>query len=176
MEQNIITPAKKTKASKGRKLPTLKTSTAFFFLSLILLSSCSKKDDAKNTSKKDLLTAAPWKMVAAVVNPPYNIDGTGEVSDYFSLNKACEKDDLFLFKANGDLVFDEGATKCDASDPQSSIVGKWELRNNDTEIYAEGINDKNLVQLLELTESSLKVKWSETEDNVNYTYQESFTH
>lgn len=175
MEQGTITSPQNAKGFNRFDFLTFKIITTFIFL--IILSSCSKdNDDNKKSNKKDLLTAAPWKVVAAVVNPAYNIDGTGEISDLYSLYEACDKDDMIIFKPNGDMIFDEGATKCDADDPQSEVVGKWELRNNDTELYAEGIDDNNVVQILELTESTLKVKWTEVDDNISYTYQETLTH
>jgi len=84
-----------------------------------LLASCHK-DDPQPT-KTELLTRS-WSIVKGTVSGI-------EVPDF---ELACVKDNLWIFSKGGAFNEDEGATKCDPTDPQSIETGKWALANNDT--------------------------------------------
>lgn len=84
-----------------------------------------KKEDVLTPS--ELLAKGPWKVVSIVVSPGID-DGTGKIiTDIFSKFENCEKDDLFIYKADGSYSFEEGATKCDPADAQIWETGKWSI-------------------------------------------------
>ena len=77
---------------------------------LITFSSCKKdKDDPK-----DLLTSPScWKTVKTESRATTTDAWTDDT-------ETCSTDDCTKFNADGTATFDEGATKCDPSDPQTS--------------------------------------------------------
>ena len=100
---------------------------------LIALNAC-KKDDAKPASKADLLTSGTWRLTAAVTD--MDGDGTFETDEYAALG-TCFTDNIWTFNSNNSIAVDEGATKCDPSDPQVQ-TGSWQLTNNQTNLSFEG--------------------------------------
>ncbi|MCF8367689.1 MAG: lipocalin family protein [Bacteroidales bacterium] len=104
---------------------------------VILLSSCSKSDDEpagdtpKTTTEK--LTSGNWKVTAMTIDPGINFFGT-IYTDFYAQMEACEKDDLIKFNSNGTITDDEGATKCDANDPQATTEGTWVLSADNSQL------------------------------------------
>ncbi|MFZ9942645.1 MAG: hypothetical protein ACO3O0_03465 [Bacteroidia bacterium] len=103
---------------------------------LINLSSCSKDDDDNNgggggtpspTTNTTKLCNKNWKIVGLTV------DGT----DLLPLIPGCQLDNLFKFITDGSLVYDEGATKCDPNDPQTTS-GTWSWASNETKLVIDG--------------------------------------
>ena len=83
---------------------------AILTISMLAFSACGKDD-----SPKDLLTGAScWKQV--------KVESRASANDTWiddSLS-SCSKDDCTSFTSDGKFSFDEGATKCDPGDPQTS--------------------------------------------------------
>ena len=101
----------------------------------------------------ELLTTGQWKVVAFTLSPPFDLDGDGDLdSDAYALMDACERDDFFIFKTDGKYEVNEGATKCDASDPQSELYD-WAFVNEEKELIIDG----DRVTIQELTSSRLRV-------------------
>lgn len=130
----------------------------------LLIGSCKKEETTVPKSKTELLCAHYWKVVALTVNPPLDIDGT-PVSDLLSIMDDCNKDDLVKYNTDKTLIYDEGATKCDPASPQTSS-GTWSF-NSDETILTEDDED---LSLIELNESTLKLKIVQTIAEVDYTY------
>jgi len=98
-------------------------------VTLFLFASCSKEDEddtppAKTTT--ELLTAGFWKTTAMTIDPGVNINGT-IITDFYAQLFDCTKDDLKRFDSDGKITDDEGATKCDPNDPQTTNDGTWVL-------------------------------------------------
>lgn len=81
------------------------------------LFSCGKDDPAPTNT--DYIIKSSWRFDKAMTG---NTDVSGFVN-------ACYKDNVMTFRANGDGTFDEGATKCNAGDPQSTNF-TWNFTNN----------------------------------------------
>lgn len=123
---------------------------ALLFSTAILLvgalQSCEK--DTETTIEfpnKDLITSGVWIRIDLIQN------GESEWGDFLS----CERDDEWCFKADNSLLLDEGALKCDLSDPQT-VFGQWTMVNN-TSIDLNGflftidsINSTNMVLTVDL--------------------------
>lgn len=87
-----------------------------------------KKDSDNNTNtaktKTELITSSTWKFDNAKL-------GTTDISGFFD---DCEKDNTVTFASNGTGTIDEGATKCDDSDPQTTPFN-WSFESNETSIH-----------------------------------------
>ncbi len=77
-----------------------------------------KKDKNNGPNNKALVTSAPWYFSSAMIDQ--NNDGTGDLSVPPSLLLPCYTDNFLVFKADGTGTLDEGATTCNAGDPQTS--------------------------------------------------------
>ncbi len=131
-------------------------SVLVIFSSVFILHSC--KDDSADPiptvkTKTDILTAAAWRISAATVDPALDVAGT-QISDFYAQMDACDKDDLTKYESNKTGVYDEGATKCDPADPQTSIFSwTWDLSETkiteDGETYeVESLTDSELIYSL----------------------------
>lgn len=118
----------------------------------LALSSCGKNDDKPKSSKTTLLTDKPWKIVSFISKT-----GT-ESEDIFKTGEQCEKDNVFFFKTDNTLVVEEGATKCDADDPDF-YSGPWAFTDNETKLRfsLEGDDDGTSFVIDVLSDTELKV-------------------
>lgn len=116
---------------------------------VIFVHSC--KDDTPPASKTDLITASGWVMVSATVDPAIDLFGI-KINDFFAQMDACDKDDIQIFMSNKTGTMDEGATKCDANDPQTESF-TWSFNADETKITIDG----DEATLEELTATTLKI-------------------
>jgi hypothetical protein len=116
-------------------------------LAFLTVSSCKKEETKTETkTKTELLTAKTWKMNALVINPGITpIPGGPTITDLYASMKECGKDDTEKFNTGGTGVADEGATKCDPADPQSTNF-TWSFLNNETQ-YKYDDQVFNVIQL-----------------------------
>ena len=134
----------------------------------LLTLGCSKKKDDAAPSKTDLLTGKNWIISAETVSPGISSGGT-IITDLYGQFQSCQKDDFVRFETPNVLKDDEGAVKCVSTDPQTT-TGTW-VFNADQSIITitEGATIQSL-NIIELTDSSLKVTVSQTSNNVAYTF------
>ncbi len=141
-----------------------------FAATALLLGSC--KDDEK--SNTELLVDHQWKITSITSDPAIDWTGTGVfVTDVYSQYEACEKDDLTIFKSNGVVNYDQGATKCDPSDPQTT-TGTWAFSADEKILTLDGES----FDIITLDESTLKVKFIQDlgPGLPKYTLTATFTH
>lgn len=122
------------------------------FAAALSISACSEKNKETPKTKTEFLTQAAWKFEAEGLD--FNKDGTiempsGEVDD-------CTKDDILTFAAAGTGTRDEGPSKCNGSDPQTSSFN-WQFQNSENEILIDIplFQGKSFI-LHTLTDESLK--------------------
>ncbi len=123
--------------------------TAIFVALSFLYSSCDKNSTAPPKTKTELLTQGSWTFKSATVNG----------SDASAMIQACQKDNIYTFAAAGTGNVNEGATKCNASDPDN-IPFTWNFQSSETVLAVPTIffNGGNTTfQLESLTETSLVV-------------------
>lgn len=88
--------------------------------------SCKKDSDTPAAATKtDLLTAKNWKTTDLKVNG-VSVFNSGLID-------ACDKDNLIKFNTNKTAIFDEGATKCSSTDPQTRN-GSWDFTTSETKL------------------------------------------
>ncbi len=144
------------------------------FATLILSSlfiGCSKddKEDVKQPTKTELLTAHYWQATALTIDPPLSIGGI-QISDLYSQSENCVKDNLEKYNTNNTFISDEGPTKCDPTDPQTEN-GVWSFNSDETILTVDGESYK----VLTLTSTQLKVSVIDLIDGINYTYTATYT-
>jgi hypothetical protein len=96
-------------------------------LAIFALVSC-KKDNGPN--KTQLLTSGSWRFIAYQTT---NIS-TGATYDNYTSSPACSKDNEYSFSEAGVHEYTEGATKCNAADPQLIYFASWKFIKNETAI------------------------------------------
>jgi len=152
-------------------LPRLILLLSFPFLFL----RCSDDDNPATTA--DLLLGN-WGITADSWSPAYDVYGTGQpITDAYALYDACEKDNIYIFKASNIGELNEGAAKCDAADPQT-IPFTYLLKNNNTQlnisITEQGFTIGIDFDILQLDATTMKLKTSTVENGVTYTNTQTF--
>ena len=89
-------------------------------LALFAMTSCDKEDTPPK-SKTVLLTQASWKYKSATI-------GGADASAFI---QACQKDNILVFAAAGTGNVNEGASKCNAGDPDT-IPFTWIFNSGET--------------------------------------------
>ena len=142
----------------------------------LILNSCKKKEDEEATPSKASMLAGTWKMTAFTCDPPYDLFGT-PISDFFVFFQDCEKDDLLTVKSDKTYTFNEGATKCNTSDPDLKDTGTWLLSSDGKKVTIDSDSgDAEIYDLKSLTSSSMSISMMEY-DSLNaktYTYTQTF--
>lgn len=139
-----------------KKLLTL----AVIGLSLSLVS-CKKDDDP---TKKEMLTGKNWKLTGWTIDPALPVIG----SNFYNQLNACFKDDLTKFSTDGKITFDEGATKCQVSDPQTT-TGTWALSTDEKTVSITSDGETTSYTIVSLSSSKFVGTFVAVEDGVNYT-------
>jgi hypothetical protein len=128
----------------------------------IAVSGCKKDDDPSNTDK---LTGKAWKVKSITVDPAISFGGT-LITDIFSQLDDCDKDNTSTFNADKTYLDDEGATKCNPLDPQTTS-GTWAFNSDETVLTQDNTISYTILQN---DGNILKLKYSEEIGGVNYTF------
>lgn len=159
----------------------MKNYFALLVLTSLFFISCSNDDDNSSTNttptnttpatKTELITAKPWKYSAWTVNPPVKDNNGNDVSDVLANRPACSQDDLLIFNKNGNVSFDEGPTKCDNTDPQST-QGAWVFTSGEAKM-----NMANRVyNISTLTETEMVLVFEEIVGSTIHIHTVKFIH
>ena len=138
--------------------------TLAFSLLIIAALSC-KKSSGSSKTKTTYLTQTSWKIQSLGIDA--NKDGTVDYDITNSLT-ACQLDNIYTFKSDGTGTTDEGATKCNSTDPQTTpftwafksnetiMSGNFGISNGDANITT--LNDTNFVLWRDTTYSATPVR------------------
>ncbi len=119
----------------------LKSITIILLLAGLCFIGCKKSSTHVKTNT-ELITQSSWQFDNATVNG----------SDVSSLLQSCQKDNTIVFTSAGTGTLDEGATKCNAGDPQTDPFS-WNFASNETVLHVStvlftgGSSDFNIVTL-----------------------------
>ena len=122
---------------------------------LVLFTGCDKDDpEPAPKTKTQLLTQSTWRFSAI----------TWGGTDYSSQLPTCYKDNTLKFEANGTGVADEGATKCNAGDPQTNAY-TWSFASGETQLTAShpllpGGSNTFTINTLSETQLVVSQQWS----------------
>lgn len=145
---------------------------AIFSLALLVIvgAGCGKKNEDAPVTRTSLLSRT-WVMTGLTVSPA--IFGQ---TNLLAGASACELDDITVFTAAGAYTVEEGATKCDPSDPQVYERGTWRFLNNETQLeMTETGSTPNVVNVTELNATRMVANFSQSLGGVNYTYTVTYT-
>jgi hypothetical protein len=106
----------------------------------------------------DAILNKNWQTTVFTVDPGINLGGT-VITDLYAQWEDCDKDDLFRFSSDGNIIDDEGALKCDASDPQT-VTRKWSANSTGTIITLTGDDGAENWTIETVTATTLKVSYS----------------
>jgi hypothetical protein len=89
----------------------------------VLCTSCIKNQTPQDLTaeKTNILTAGNWRLTDYRYQDAFQSGGYSSLPD-------CRKDDLRIFKNDGSYEINEGTSKCNAGDPQSSFK-QWKFLN-----------------------------------------------
>ncbi len=149
-----------------------------------IFTSCNE-DSGENTTnnlpetRQTLLVGKIWTLSAQTIDPARaRVTGGPEVSDWYADMLPCEQDAQKIYFFNGDLVFDQGPTRCQESDVQT-FAGSWTFNSDETiitELQQNFINIIRSYKIIELTQDTLTI---ERQDNffgpITHTIVESYT-
>jgi hypothetical protein len=122
-----------------------RTTTVILACSL-LFASCKKKNDDDNTptgkTKTELISTGTWKFSTATVN-------NASVAVFL---QGCQKDNILSFTSTGTGTVDEGGSKCNTGDPQTSPF-TWNFASSETVLHVSAVffdggnNDFNILEI-----------------------------
>lgn len=129
--------------------------TILLGIALVSIVACSKK--SSGTSRTELVTKATWRYENSGLD--VNKDGFIDTSLPPGYVENCDKDNTLTFKSDGTGIMDEGASKCDPGNPQSSPF-TWTFKNGETvinfpSVVLSGISGD--VTILKLTDTELDI-------------------
>lgn len=153
-------------------------SAAIVCLAIVMLASCGNKEEDTPTPK------TPTELLAGDVSKSWLFkEGTLVMSGAVNMTivmkqaaHACELDNIVIYKRDGKEVYDEGTIKCQASDPQTEEIGTWVLSADGKKLTnTDKTGEKQELDVIELTESTLKTKWTITDSGTNVVYSLSYS-
>ena len=126
-----------------------KITSALLVLGLgITIVSCKKETPTPTPipapTKTELLTGGNWMLTSYVMD---NVE-------YYDQIASCQQDNLTIFNTNNTVTIDEGPTKCDPIDPQTSDGGAWSFNPTETLITL----NSSEYELEILNSTTLKIK------------------
>jgi len=136
-------------------------------MAILALASCKKDDPSVVDLLKD---DKGWILKALVSDPPIDFFGT-QITDIYSQFDNCEKDDITFFQDDNKYLVDEGPTKCDSADPQTT-TGTWLLSADEKVMTVDG----DSWDILEISKSTLRVKYQFSDGTLNYNWTATFAH
>jgi len=140
----------------------------------IAWASCSKNNSNSNyNAQVTLLTKSTWKFDTAGVD----LDKNGVIDQEDNSLEPCFKDNTYVFNKDSTVVMDEGATKCDVSDPQTSSYS-WTLTNGNPAVLKSDVDPilAEGLKVFALTDTKLTVYKDTSFMGVSFWYVLSLKH
>lgn len=131
----------------------------------LLFSACSKKDDNNGggvTGAASNLTTGKWIITSSTSIVQYPNPIGPKTIDLWATFTACQKDNQYIFNTNNTNTTDEGATRCNPSDPQQITGGTWSLSNNNTVLTLTDGSTTVVSNVLTLDNANLKLQYENT--------------
>jgi hypothetical protein len=113
-------------------------------LFIFCFAACTNKDPVHVKTNTELVSQSTWKFDNAKV-------GGTDVSAFV---QACQKDNIIAFVSTGSGTLDEGASKCNSGDPQTTPF-TWNFASSETmlhistTLFTGGSSDFTIVTLSE---------------------------
>lgn len=115
----------------------------------LVFAACQKKEDKDpiDVSKNTYLMSGKWQLKSLNWLPDIG-DSAGIPIDQYGPLPGCKKDNFYVFVSKNRVVRYEGDTKCNVSDPDSTMLG-YTLTNGDKhiEIFTAPDEDNHTIEL-----------------------------
>ena len=129
--------------------------TAFVFILLTLMAFACKKEDTSSLTKD--LAKSRWQKTQILISADSILD---TIPTIVVVSPTCKSDNIWSFDANNNtFTLDEGASKCDVSDPQIKDQGIIEEQNNGTRLLVDGEGTNEIWEINSFTSSSFRVSY-----------------
>lgn len=144
------------------------------------LSSCNKDDEAPVT-KSQTISGKKWISTALTINPGVQFEEGGPVitdlyAFYQNAGRTCINDDIKVFNLNGTYTFEEGASKCQPTNPQVYESGTWLFSSDESALVTNTGGNTINYDILTLDATSLVWRYViPTRDGPVYVLQETLT-
>lgn len=136
----------------------------------VILLSCNKSKDPEPTQEQLLTDNNGWKLTALTAA----YAGGRPVDLFYSLYD-CQKDNLYLFRATGVYIQDEGATKCGRHNPQVIETGIWTFNDDNTILTLTPSGADPKPATITLTPTTLIATVVDTVSSRSAIYTQTFT-
>ncbi len=93
-----------------------------------------------------------------------------QITDVYAQSAPCSNDNTETLNTNGTYTDDEGPTKCNLSDPQTT-TGTWKFNSTETILTLDNTDSYNIQQN---DGNILKVTQVKVDSGVSYTYTLTF--
>lgn len=109
-----------------------------------IFTNCKKSSTTPGKTKTEMISQSSWKFDNAKVGG----------SDVSALLQTCQKDNILVFVSTGTGTVDEGTTKCNSGDQQTTPF-TWNFQSNETILHVStifftgGSSDFTIVSLSE---------------------------
>lgn len=124
---------------------------AFLFIAAsCICGMCNKDSEDEVPTKTYLISAGNWYFTAYTAID-YDGNGTKE-TDLLSAMEPCQRDNFYVFRADGTGEFNYGIQKC-GTEPQS-LPYKWSFIENETKIK---LDNGNTYLIIVLNENKLEM-------------------
>lgn len=156
-------------------MKTLRFPLCLALAATTLLSACDK-DKVKPANKTELLTGKDWVMTAQTVSPAIRLASGRSITDLYAEMDDCDKDDFLRFEKPSAYTLNDGATKCDPSDPHS-FSGSWSFSDGEkvlnTTLQSPDPTEDPVTSsynIVELKEDGMKLSGIQRHQNQDYTF------
>jgi hypothetical protein len=159
-----------------QKSPFMKKVTILLAL-VVSLGSCKKDDDNNPVTPavNSTLTSGNWKLASSTSVIEYPAPIGPQTANLYDMMQACQKDNLSKFNTDKTVTMDEGATKCNASDPQTQTAGTWNLTNNDTKFDFAYQGTTINADVLTLNSTTFTIRYVTVASGITSTTTTSYT-
>ena len=142
----------------------------------LLFTACKKDDETPVNPKKTVVTSGKWHITSSSSVVAYPAPIGTQTFDLFAMIPACQRDNRYTFNSDNTVTTDEGATKCNASDPQQKTGGTWAFLNNDTQFQVVDGSNSVSGDILVLDNSTLTLRYTTTANGIQSTTTTSYSH
>lgn len=126
-------------------------------LCLLVSFACTKEKQATLTEE---LAKSKWQKTSVLISADSVAPDTIPVIDVLSARPDCAKDNIWTFNAESNtFVLDEGAAKCNVSDPQIKDEGIIEELNNGSSLRVSGDGTNEIWEIESRSASSFRVSY-----------------
>ena len=142
--------------------------TMLLFISILLFATGCRKDNEEAIDRSKMLSEGAWQINALSVEPAIDWFGTTVTNVYAQL-PGCVKDNLTIFKSTGIVNYDEGLSKCDPNEPQTT-TGTWAFNPDQTILSMTSDGETESWHLTVFDTRNIKADYQILEGGINYTF------